>query len=354
LEAELSPTPAATVVPSPAVASKPQTPVATNTAAIMASVTPVKPETNVAAPTTKPAPAISAPKVEPLPKKESPIEVAKLPDETPIKSAQDISPPKVSKPIATTSNVSVAPVNPVRTTSTPEKGASALTKLNPANWFKRKPKAVTPMTELPTTKTAIETSAVSLVVEPKPTPKIATKATEARTAPVIPRYKYRSPEKPPEGKRAEAEPFFARGVQAQKDRRLADAIGAYRQALKSDPSYFEANYNLALVAREAGDLSAALDAYEQALAIMPESVNARYNFAFTLQETGYFVDAANELRKLLAQNPNETRAHLLLGNLCAQRLNQISAARESYTKVLEAEPNHPQATQIRYWLVAHP
>lgn len=226
-----------------------------------------------------------------------------------------------------------------------------LTKMNPANWFKRKPKQTEPsLTELPATRPTIENSSDVVVNAPE---KKRPNVSPARTTPTFPRYKYRLPSKPAEGKRVEAEPFFARGIQAQKDRRMADALAAYRQAVKLDPSFYEANYNMALAAREVGDFSSALAAYEQALALLPESVNARYNFAFTLQEAGYFHDAENELQKLLAQNPNETRAHLLLGNLCAQRLNQISVAREHYLKVLEAEPQHPQATQIRYWLAAH-
>ena len=229
-----------------------------------------------------------------------------------------------------------------------------LTKMNPANWFRRKPKQTEPsVTELPVTRPTIENSSEVVGTERKPEEKKPPNIPVMKPSPIFPRYKYRSPGKPAAGKRNEAEPFVTGGIRAQKDRRLADALAAYRQAVKLDPSFYEANYNMALVAREVGDLSVALAAYEQALAILPESINARYNFAFTLQEAGYFHDAENELQKLLAQNPNETRAHLLLGNLCAQRLNQNSVAREHYLKVLEAEPQHPQATQIRYWLAAH-
>jgi tetratricopeptide (TPR) repeat protein len=356
LDAELNPPPVVTNVPPP-VAAKPPAPVVTNRSPVTTVSVPAKPETNLAVEPSpqKPPLVIASPKAQPLPKKEPPVEVAKLPDETPIKAAQDIPPSSVSKPVTVPApNVSVAPANPVNVNNPPEKGGSVLTKLNPTSWFKKKPKATTPVTDLSATKPAVETSAPVIVAEKKPSQKAPAKTKTSQPTVIIPRYKYRSPPSPKEGSRAEAQPFFDRGVQAQKDRRLADALGAYRQAIKLDPAYYEANYNLALAARDAGDLSAALGAYEAALAIMPESVNARYNFAFTLQEAGYFQDAANELRKLLAQNPNETRAYLLLGNLCAQRLNQISSAREAYLKVLEAEPNHPQATQIRYWLAAHP
>ena len=79
-------------------------------------------------------------------------------------------------------------------------------------------------------------------------------------------------------------------------------------------------------------------------------MDARYNFALALQASGYPLDAADELKKLLVLNPNEVRAHLALANLCAQSLHDIPQAREHYVKVLDLQPNHPQAVDIRFWL----
>lgn len=344
LENELNP-PVAVANPPAVVPSKPQAP-----ANISA---PAKTEINLpkVVATPKPAPILSAPKAQPVPKKETPIEVARVPDEKPIKPAQDVLFTNSGKSLVNISNEPVEPPNPVRETKSSEKGSGLLTKLNPVGWFKRKLIPAKPTTQLPSAVPASETNASGSNPVVKVPATIEAKAKPTRS--IIPRYRYRSPKKPSQGKRAEAEPFFAQGMKSQREQRLSDALAAYRQAIKLDPSFFEANYNLALAAREAGDLSATLSAYEHALVIMPESVNARYNFAFTLQEMGYFQDAANELLKLLEQNPNETRAHLLLGNLCAQRLDQTALAREHYLKVLEAEPQHPQATQIRYWLAGH-
>jgi superkiller protein 3 len=120
-----------------------------------------------------------------------------------------------------------------------------------------------------------------------------------------------------------------------------------------DPSFFEAHYNLGLVATEAGNLPVALTAYETALAIQPGSMDARFNFALALQRASYFADAANELDKVLAADPNETRAHLALANLYAQHLGQPAKARIHYKKVIELEPQLPQAGAIRAWLKAN-
>ena len=367
LESELNPPVARSpVIPNPAQTSpKPQPPVASNLPAAVAAVPTPKVETNI------PKPAVTAkqpvavltspkaqlqPKPEPVPKRDVPVEVTHLPDEVPIKSAQEIQRINVGKPVVIASNnaTAVTATNRVRPTTEPQKGPGVIARLNPVTWFKRKPKAITPVVDSPAKSAPKALPAISVSPPKSEIQPYSDPLEPVQSKPVVLRYKYRSPGKPGEGKRVEADPFFARGLQAQRDRRLADALEAYRQAIKADPTFFEASYNLAVVSRDAGDLGAALVAYEQALAVMPESVNARFNFAFTLQEAGYFQDAANELQTCLAQNPNETRAHLLLGNLYSQRLAQVVKAREHYLKVLEAEPHHAQATQIRYWLVAHP
>ncbi len=94
--------------------------------------------------------------------------------------------------------------------------------------------------------------------------------------------------------------------------------------------------------------------YEYALAINPVSVKARFNLALALQKASYPGDAAAELEKLLADNPSEARAHVALANLYAQQLGQPARAREHYLRLLELDPQHPQATAIRYWLEANP
>jgi tetratricopeptide (TPR) repeat protein len=174
------------------------------------------------------------------------------------------------------------------------------------------------------------------------------------SAPQGQRYVYLSPPKPAAGNRREAERAFAQGQQAHRANRLAEAAQAFRQATQADPGYFEAYYNLGLVTFESKSFRQSLSAWETALAIQPDSVDARYNFALALKAANYPVDAAIELKQILAANANETRAHLVLGNLFADPFGDTTQARVHYLKVLEQDPRHPQATAIRYWLVAHP
>jgi tetratricopeptide (TPR) repeat protein len=173
------------------------------------------------------------------------------------------------------------------------------------------------------------------------------------------RYNYRSPAKPPSGDRVAAEKVFAQALEAQRDRRLTDAVAGYRASIQADPAFFEAQCNLGLSAYDANDIPQSLYAYETALAIKPDSFSARFNFALALKKGGYVVDSARELERSLVVNKAESpthlaEVHLMLANLYAEQFNQPSAARPHYLKVLDLDPNNTQATTIRYWLRENP
>lgn len=197
-------------------------------------------------------------------------------------------------------------------------------------------------------------------VTPPPVKAVTNVAPVVSVAPVAPkpksiaRYGYRSPAKPKPGNRVEAEPALEQGLLCQQRHQLPEALAAFEQAVKADPGYFKAHYNLAWTAYALKDWPVALEAYEYALVLDSASPNARYNFALALKQAGYPLDAVNELSKLLAKKPDDAAAHLLTANLYAQQLGGSSLARPHYLRVLELEPQHPQATQIRYWLTENP
>jgi tetratricopeptide (TPR) repeat protein len=143
-------------------------------------------------------------------------------------------------------------------------------------------------------------------------------------------------------------------VKAQRARNTNQALRAYQVSINADPTYFDAQYNAALLALQAGDLNHALAGWETALALEPDSLNARYNFALALKQANYMHDAAVELERILEAKPNDSRAHLTLANLYSQQLNERGKARVHYMKLLELEPRNPQAPAIRFWLASNP
>jgi len=340
---------------------------ATKTAtAVVARITaPVKTESTPAAP--------KAPTASP-PANTAAVEVVTLPPEPVIKTSPDASPaspsPTIQPPAAEPTPTASAPVAPAEATKPAKPGF--FSRINPLNLFRREVKPTPEPTPLPSGK---KTASTTLETRPNTLPEgeqtralakdgaAVSNRPNAAPAVVSPRevepsgfarYTYLSPAASAAGNRREAARAFGQGQQAQRANRLAEAIQAYRRATELDASYFEAHYNLGLAAYEFRNYPQALAAWENALAIQPESRDARYNFALALKAANYPIDAAHELEKILAANPNETRAHLVLGNLCADQLHDLVRARTHYLKVLEQEPRHAQATAIRYWLVGNP
>jgi tetratricopeptide (TPR) repeat protein len=223
-------------------------------------------------------------------------------------------------------------------------------RLNPVHWFASSTQAenyaqsgVTPLP--PDNRGAVSVSPPVSGVPVKMVPP---------APPAFPRYLYLSPHKPKASDRKAASRAFADAQQSEQNLDMAAAMNSYRKAAELDPSWFEAQYNYAVLACRLREYKQSLTASELALAIQPDSADARYNFALALKSAGYANDAEKELKKILAANPDEARAQLALGNLYAEQLRDPARARPHYLKWLELDPQNPQATNIRFWLSSNP
>ena len=214
----------------------------------------------------------------------------------------------------------------------------------------------------PPAETAANDTAVTAPAPTAPVPAVAEEIADTKPEekppepkPVVtgPRYSYSSPAKPAPGDRRAAEGPFTKARMAEQDENWTDAEQWYQTAADADPSWFEAQYNTGVIAHRLHSYSVALPRYELALALQPASVDARYNFALALKSAGYALDAADELKRTLASSPDEVRAQLALANLYAQSLHDIPQARQHYLRVLELQPENPQAADIRFWLSAN-
>lgn len=371
--------PAAPPATKPATEVRPATETATASkpAPVRESVPTVPQEKAVANSTSsEPSQAQTPPPVAVI-EEEPPLEVVTL-EETVIQPAGEIepateiqattTPPPVITP-ASTAQTSAPQMARVEEPAQPER-RGFFQRINPVNLFrsddddessKRPMSKVTPLppdTSAAPTEEPVQSTPAPTTVALARQPEASAPATPAPTpapAPVTgPRYQYGKIKQPVAGDRPTAERLFERGIGAQSRRDAGGAATFFAAAAEADPSYFAAHYNLGLAGYSAGQWFKALSAFETALVLEPNSAEARYNFALTLQKSGFPVDAARELETLLQQRPEDTRAMLLLGNVYAQDLREIPAARRQYQQVLAREPQHPQATGIRYWLAAHP
>ncbi len=234
------------------------------------------------------------------------------------------------------------------------------------------PKKPEPAPAKPVVIASLEKGEAPVVVAPKPpplpvpmaVPKSAVVKSPAPASPRIvdtlapgwtgPNYAYLTPAPPTPGVRADAQTHFAQGLAMQRIGKDGDALAAYQRAIRADGAFFEAYHNLGIAAAQMGDLLKSTAAYETALALESSSASTRFHFAIALQSGGYLRDAAVELERLLVQTPNDASAHFALANLHSQSFKQPAKARAHYLRVLELSPQHPQGTDIRFWLRENP
>ena len=191
----------------------------------------------------------------------------------------------------------------------------------------------------------------AVLPESAPSGKTTPRRAEARRVAGTP-YAYQSPSAPQAGDRQKAIPHYQKGNWEYRAGRISEAILAYREAVAIDPAFFEAHYNGGLSALRAEFTQDALQSYEWALAIRPAHRNARYNFALALKKGRHFHEAVSELQIIIDNLPDDVDAHFELAKLHANQLGKAEAARKHYRRVLELNPNHPQAILIRYRLSA--
>ncbi len=364
-------TPKPTPVPPPAVATNPPPAIVlrpTNPVVVPPAVAkPVAVE--VAAPVPEPAnpvlqvvrvddeppPVVARDVAKPAPTGPGPALPAARPPDT-LLAPPAVLPPAPAAPVPAAESTVV----PSDTTTVPESGpgegkrgfwqkVNPVGWGNPVRWFKKdasKPEVAAPK---PT-----PVAVAKVTVPARQLPRVTPLELPPVAKPVFARYEPARPKLAATGNRAEANAEFQRGVAAHQRHDLDAAMAAYRKAVQTDPSHFEAQHNLAVAALERNDMPTALLAGESAVALDPASANARYNFAVALQRSRHPVDAAEQLTAAAQARPNDANAHLALAALYAGDLEDAAQARREYERVLALSPAHPQADNIRRWLDRNP
>ncbi len=116
-----------------------------------------------------------------------------------------------------------------------------------------------------------------------------------------------------------------------------EAADSLREAIALDPSFTEAQYQLAIALLKSGDATKAKDALQQLLLSNPRHAPAHLQLGLLLAERGEAAEAANELHTALELAPSLSEAHLGLARLAKSAQNWPDAIRE-YQLALAWEP----------------
>ncbi len=120
------------------------------------------------------------------------------------------------------------------------------------------------------------------------------------------------------------------------------AIDYYQIAIKVNPKFVEAHYNMASALQKKGDLKGAIQAYKQAVLIKPDYADAFYNLANTLKDMGELGAAIKSYKQAIKINTNLHNAHNNMGN-ALKDMGKLTAAIESYKRAIKINSSHEDA-----------
>jgi Flp pilus assembly protein TadD len=126
------------------------------------------------------------------------------------------------------------------------------------------------------------------------------------------------------------------------DGRIDDAIASAHEALKIDPEYGMAHYNLGNFYAQKGRLDDAMQEYRAAIKAYPRFVDPRGNLANILTMKREIGSAIREYRDALTLSPRESRLHIGLGNALALQGRRDEAI-EEFELAVKYNPEVPAA-----------
>lgn len=128
---------------------------------------------------------------------------------------------------------------------------------------------------------------------------------------------------------------------------INDAISEYREALRVEPNYPEAHFNLGaalIAAHDPALIEPAVGEYETALRLKPDYAEAHSNLGNALSHLpGRLDDAVTQFQTALRLRPDMEQARLGLGNAYAHMPGRLADAEVQYRAVLQIDPASAEA-----------
>src|SRR5262249_23938910 len=132
--------------------------------------------------------------------------------------------------------------------------------------------------------------------------------------------------------------FYTSALLATDREDLEAAIRDFREALRRDPSLFEAWQDLGLVFVKLKRWPEAVDTFNEFARRQPSSVDAAYLHALSLFNDGRAADAEREVRRALRINAGAAEARTLLGVILAARGNANGEASDELGQAAALKP----------------
>lgn len=112
---------------------------------------------------------------------------------------------------------------------------------------------------------------------------------------------------------------------------VEQAIGAYRQALRLEPSHFDAHLNLGRLLHETGDVGLAERHYRRAEALRPDDPTAAFNLGVALEDRRRYGDAGAAYQRAIDADPSYADAYFNLSGVLEKLGKKALALRQLKT-----------------------
>jgi len=145
------------------------------------------------------------------------------------------------------------------------------------------------------------------------------------------------------------EAFFNLGFLAMERKKFEEAIDNFKSFLKMQPRHPKAHFGLATSYAMMGKKEEAKQYYENAIAYDPEFLSPYINHANIHKATGNTMEAKNLLKMVLLKNPNLAGVHKNLGLILMQEKDMNNAS-EHFREYLRLMPTASDALAIKSFL----
>ena len=122
---------------------------------------------------------------------------------------------------------------------------------------------------------------------------------------------------------------------------LDEAIREYREALRLNPYYALAHYNLGNALLQKGQVDEAIQHYEQSIRLLPMYVDPYNNLGLALRKQGQVDEAIRQFQQAIRLKPDDADVHYNLGAALAQR-GQLDEAIRHYQEALRLKPDRAE------------
>ncbi|MBF0101300.1 MAG: tetratricopeptide repeat protein [Desulfobacterales bacterium] len=136
--------------------------------------------------------------------------------------------------------------------------------------------------------------------------------------------------------------YYNQGVDFHRQGHLHGAITCYQMAIKMNPKFSEAFFNMANALGDLGLMQEALFCYQQAVHINPEDSVAYYNMGNIYQHNGMLRQAITCYQNTIRLKPSLAEAHFNLANALKDQKQYIDAVL-AYQRSLQYKPDYAEA-----------